>query len=827
MTCRVLVVEDSATQAEALRSLLEEEGYEVTLARSAEMALERLAEGSFDLILSDIVMPGMSGIELCRRVKADARNGGIPFVLLTSLADPMDIVRGLECGADNYITKPYDQEHLLARLRHVQDIRRLRRNAKTSLGVSVRFLGKELAITSEKEQILDLFISSVEDVVRTNEALQRSRAELAEAHAKLAEYAERKTHEARVSTERYRTLLQSAGDAIFVLDPQGRILELNRRAAELLRVEGGAATGTSIHQWVPGAMRAEFTTLFANLSRDGQVNLGVQSLAGEGRPEVLAELTASLSRLDDEEDLVLLIARDVTERQRTAERLREANQRLTTLIQASPLAIVVLDRDLHVEVWNEAAERAFGWSAEEVLHRPNPLVAESRAAESRELDERLLRGESVDGVDLPMLRKDGEIVEVSTYAAPLVSEAGKTTGIMLLMADITERREAERAVLLRDQAEQANRAKSEFLSRMSHELRTPLNAILGFAQLMEMEDLDQEQRESVGQILRGGRHLLDLINEVLDLSRIEAGRLTLSLEPVSVQTAVSQAMSLVSPLASEMGLRYTADAIDAELFVTADIQRLKQVLLNLLSNAVKYNRPNGSVHVSVTESREGWARIGVHDTGQGIAEAQIPRLFSPFERLDMEARNIPGTGLGLVLARALAEAMRGEMGVESEVGAGSTFWIELPRSASPLAGSAAISARPAPTVAAASPKTVLYVEDNPSNLRLVERVLASRPQVHLLTAVQGRVGIQLAEETRPDLVLLDVNLPDIPGDEVYRLLRSDPTLADVPVVVVSADAMGAQVRRFLDLGVREYLTKPIDVKRLLRIIDECLWPDRA
>jgi PAS domain S-box-containing protein len=819
-------VEDSATQAEALRSLLEEEGYEVTVARSGEAALDCFAVGSFDLVLSDIVMPGMSGFDLCRRVKADPRGRNVPFVLLTSLTDPMDIVRGLECGADNYITKPYDREPLLARLRHVQDVRRLRRDAKTSLGVSVRFLGKELAITSEKEQILDLFISSVEDVVHANEALQRSRAELAQAHAQLAEYAERKTHEARISTERYRTLLQNASDAIFVLDPQGRILELNRRAADLLGVDSDVATGTSIHQWISGAMRTEFTTLFANLSRDGQVNLGVQSLASARRPEVLTELTASLSRLGDE-DLVLLIARDVTERQGTAERLREANQRLTTLIQASPLAIVVLDRDLQVEIWNEAAERAFGWSAGEVLHRPNPLVAESRAEESRELDERLLRGESLDGLELPMLRKDGDIVEVSTYAAPLLSEAGETTGIMVVMADITERREAERAVLLRDQAEQANRAKSEFLSRMSHELRTPLNAILGFAQLMEMDDLDEEQRESIGQILRGGRHLLDLINEVLDLSRIEAGRLTLSLEPVSVQTAVAQAMSLVSPLASEMGLSYTAEAIDAELFVTADIQRLKQVLLNLLSNAVKYNRPNGSVRVTVAEVEAGRVRIGVHDTGQGIAEEQISRLFSPFERLDMEARNIPGTGLGLVLARTLVEAMRGEIGLESTAGAGSTFWIELPRSTSPLAGAAAATPRPTPAVAAGSPKTVLYVEDNPSNQRLVERVLASRPQVRLLTAMQGNVGIRLAEETRPDLVLLDVNLPDISGDEVFRLLRSDPTLAEVPVVVVSADAMRAQVRRFLDLGAREYLTKPIDVKRLLSVIDECLWPDRA
>ena len=826
MICSILVVEDSATQAEALRSLLVGEGYDVEVARSAEAALERLAVASFDLILSDIVMPGMSGFDLCRRVKADARSQDTPFLLLTSLSDPMDIVRGLECGADNYLTKPYDPEHLLARLRVVRDNRRLRESAKTSVGVSVRFLGKELAITSEKEQILDLFISSVEDVVRANEALEVSRAELARAHQQLAAFAQRKSHEARISAERYRTLLQHASDAIFLLDRQGTILELNHQATTLVGDAEETRVGTLMSELISTEERGEFAGGLTSLPLNCKVHLGIHTLAGADGPATLIELSASLTRLDGE-DLILLIARDVTERQRSAERLHEANQQLTTLIEASPLAIVVLDCDLRVELWNGAAERVFGWTAAEVLNQANPLIAGDNAENSSALDGLLSGGDAIRGIELSMLRKGGDPVEVSIYAVPLHGTTGGTTGVLMVMADITERREAEKALQLKAQAEEANRAKSEFLSRMSHELRTPLNAILGFAQLLDMDELDVDQRESVGQILRGGRHLLDLINEVLDLSRIEAGRLALSLEPVSLQVAATQSVSLIAPLAAERSLTVTIDEIDPELYVAADIQRLKQVLLNLLSNAVKYSQEGGSVRIFVEDAGEEWVRLGVRDTGSGISSAQVGRLFSPFERLDHANSGIQGTGLGLVLSRALMEAMNGRIGVDSVVDQGSTFWIELPRETSPLLHAEVPRPRPTPELVEGSSRTVLYIEDNPSNLRLVERVLASRSHIRLITAMQGSLGLELAEKHRPDLILLDVNLPDMQGEEVHRRLRANPTLRDIPLVVVSADAIPVQVDRFVRLGAHQYMTKPFDVEHLRSVVDECLRRDPA
>jgi signal transduction histidine kinase/CheY-like chemotaxis protein len=374
-------------------------------------------------------------------------------------------------------------------------------------------------------------------------------------------------------------------------------------------------------------------------------------------------------------------------------------------------------------------------------------------------------------------------------------------------------------------ADRANRAKSDFLGRMSHELRTPLNAILGFGQLLEMDTLTLKQREGVEQILRAGRHLLDLINEVLDITRIESGRVPLSLEPVPVEATLRQAMNLVGPAARGLGIAVRAEAIDERLHVRADRQRLQQVLLNLLSNAIKYNRPNGTVVASCDRVASDRLRISVVDTGAGIAGDKLERLFVPFDRLGAEASGVEGTGLGLALSKSLVEAMGGTMHVQSRAGTGSTFSVELLVVAGPLetaAVPAVASEPPAGAGAGHSPRTILYVEDNLSNLRLVESVLRLRPGIAVLSAMQGRVGLELARDHRPDLILLDRHLPDMSGDEVFARLRADPRTRDIPVVILSADAIPGGARRLLEAGVRAYLTKPLDVHALLAAVDESL-----
>ncbi len=384
-----------------------------------------------------------------------------------------------------------------------------------------------------------------------------------------------------------------------------------------------------------------------------------------------------------------------------------------------------------------------------------------------------------------------------------------------LQQEIAERRRAE------EKADHANRAKSDFLSRMSHELRTPLNGILGFAQLLEMESLPVDQEESVAQILKAGRHLLGLINEVLDISRIETGRLQLSLEPVPVGETLRGALDIVRPLAAQHGIALHAGAADERQHVLADRQRLQQVLLNLLANAVKYNRTGGTVAVSCEEILGERLRILVRDTGHGISPDKLDRLFTPFDRLGAEGTGVEGTGLGLALSKHLVDVMGGTLDVTSQVGVGSTFAVELPLTAAPVE---ALEPRGgSPTVDPAPPDArmvVLYIEDNLSNLRLIEQVLGRRPRTTLLSAMQGRLGLDLAREHRPDLILLDLHLPDLPGQEVLRRLLDEPRTREIPVLILSADATPGHVERLLAAGARAYLTKPLDVRQLLALVDK-------
>jgi signal transduction histidine kinase/CheY-like chemotaxis protein len=377
-------------------------------------------------------------------------------------------------------------------------------------------------------------------------------------------------------------------------------------------------------------------------------------------------------------------------------------------------------------------------------------------------------------------------------------------------------------------AEAANQSKSEFLSRMSHELRTPLNAVLGFSQLLGLDQLTPDQDQSVNQISKGGRHLLGLINEILDISQIETGKLTLSPEAVNVREVIAESVDLVRPLATERGVHLLGGELAAcEQHVFADRQRMKQILLNLLGNGIKYNREGGTVSISCSQPTPDRLRIQVTDTGPGIPKEQFNLLFTPFERLGAEQSTIEGTGIGLALSRRLAEVMGGTMDVDSTVGRGSTFGVEFPIVEAPLRrierldelGGTPIVA---PVDADTERPSVLHIEDNLSNIKLIERVLAQRPGMQLIPAMQGRLGVELARQHQPVLILLDLNLADIAGEEVLHMLRDDPATAGTPVAIVSADAMPRQVQRLLAAGATAYLTKPIDVRELLELVDRSI-----
>jgi PAS domain S-box-containing protein len=493
-------------------------------------------------------------------------------------------------------------------------------------------------------------------------------------------------------------------------------------------------------------------------------------------------------------------------------------------------AVVATDPTGHITFLNPVAAALTGWAPTDALGQPLDaiftIVAEGTRAPVETPVARVLREGTVVGIanGTVLVARDGTECSIDDSAAPIRDEQDQVVGVVLVFRDITERQRSAAARQAQRVAEEANRAKSEFLSRMSHELRPPLNSILGFAQLLDLEGGTPEQRESIHYILRGGRHLLELINEVLDIARIEEGRLPLSPEPVPVQELLLQSLNLVRPLATARALHLPTTLPEpCATHVLADRQRLQQVLLNLLTNAIKYNRPGGTVQVRCATVAADRLRIFVEDTGLGLTPDQVDRLFTPFERLGAEQSQIEGTGLGLALSQRLVQAMGGTIGVASTPGEGSSFWLELAVSEDPVerlarTGEFALAlAQPGGRAA-----RVLYVEDNLSNLKLIERLLAHRANVRLLSAMQGQLGLELAREHQPDLILLDLHLPDLAGDEVLRRLQGDATTRRIPVVIMSADATPNQIVRLRAAGARDYLTKPIDVARFLTVVDDLL-----
>ncbi|MDB6154150.1 MAG: two-component system sensor protein, partial [Chthoniobacteraceae bacterium] len=533
------------------------------------------------------------------------------------------------------------------------------------------------------------------------------------------------------------------------------------------------------------------------------------------------------------------VMRDISKRKRDDDRLRL----LENAIEHANDAILITEAEPidepgpRIIYVNKAFTDTTGYTESEVIGKtPRILQGPNTNPETKRLIRHALERWKPVRVELINYRKDGSEFWEELNIVPVANEKGWFTHWVSVQRDITERKQAEIVLLLMKQkaeeaqaeAESANRAKSEFLSRMSHELRTPLNAILGFGQLLERSDISPKQKQSAAYIISGGRHLLDLVNEVLDISRIEAGKLELNIEPVRVVPVLEEVASLVRPLAEKRAI--TVNVIRAApalewASALVDRQRFKQVLINLISNAISYNKPSGCVDLVCERAGvDGRLRLSVRDTGPGISPEDLLKLFSPFERLNVSSSEVAGTGIGLAISKRLVEAMGGAIQVESKVGCGTTFSLELPLAESLPQNLQGIHEviLPIPAVPRQVKHIVLYIEDNFSNLRLVEAVLLERPDVQLLTSTTGRAGLELALEQQPDLILLDMHLPDLLGDELLRILKGDDRTRQIPVVMVSADATPSQIEHLLALGARTYLTKPLDISSFLRTIDEAL-----
>jgi len=507
----------------------------------------------------------------------------------------------------------------------------------------------------------------------------------------------------------------------------------------------------------------------------------------------------------------------------SSERRRESEAFLEQIIENIPSAVTVKDaEDLTFVRANPAALDLLATDAETLIGSTVHAIADDAIASRQQSDDRrVIAGRRTVSIDAMRLADEfgGRVLNVRQI--PMVGPRGTVDYLLEIADDVTELVESidglEQAWA---QAQEANEAKSEFLSRMSHELRTPLNAVLGFGQLLELDDLSTNQAEAVQQILRGGRHLLGLINEVLDISRIESGNLSLSLEPVAIRDLLSETIELVRPLARTAGVDIPDGVMpDWDLWARADQQRLRQVMLNLLSNAVKYNREGGSISVRCRSVSDSKVRISVADTGQGLSADQVRRLFAPFERLGAEGLEVEGTGLGLALTKRLVEAMHGTIGVETELGIGSTFWVEL------VASDESDLATGAPVASIGSERSddvarLLHVEDSLDQLRWVEGLVAAHPDIELISIADAETAMDMAVRYQPDVVLLDLGVTGVDAGELVERMSADDATASIVIVTIDDDPSDLP-------GVRQHLVRPISDEALLLAITDTLAIARA
>jgi PAS domain S-box-containing protein len=667
---RLLAVDDSVTYLQELASQLRAENYVVILASSGEQALELMATEPVDGILLDLIMPGLSGQEACKRIKQRAAWRDIPLIMLTAHDDRDAMIECINAGADDYIAKSADFEVLKVRLRA-----HLRR--KHFEDENHRF--REQLVRSETE------------------ATARKQLE-----------AEQMKLDQRLRDQQFytRSLIESNIDALMTTDPAGIITDVNKQMEALTGCTRDELIGAPFKSYFTDPARAEAGIKLV-LSDKKVTDYELTARARDGTKTMVSYNATTFYDRDRTLQGVFGVARDVTERKRFEQALQETN----------------------VEM--ESAKSA---------------------------------------------------------------------------------------------AEKANLAKSDFLSGMSHELRSPLNAILGFAQLMSTASPppSDTQNESITQILQAGWHLLKLINEILDLSVVESGKVSLSLEPVALSEVLSECQTMMEAQAQQRGIVMSFPQFEQPSFVWADQTRLKQIVINLLSNAIKYNQANGQVTVEYALMPSDRIRISFKDTGAGLPPEKIAQLFQPFNRLGQEGGSVSGTGIGLVVTKQLVKLLGGVLGVNSTAGEGSVFWFEL--RSTPAPEIKVIAPEHAPPKLAIRPidapqKLLLYIEDNLANMKLVERLIERRKDIKLLKAVDGLQGIALARASLPDVILMDINLPGISGIDALKVLREDLATAHIPVIAISANAMARDIEVGRKLGFFRYLTKPIVVEEFMTTLD--------
>ena len=645
------------------------------------------------------------------------------------------------------------------------------------------------------------------ELAQQNEALEAARADL------------------EASAQRYFGLYESAPVGLVTLNRRGFVREVNSCGRELLGDPDGALAGTCLLDRLIDTSRSDLErALAAPVSGPARrsVEISVSTAAAEARI-----LRAEIRPHPAGDDSMLLALTDITEQRRSEHDLAHTREVLELSNRVARIGYWQIDLDTNVATWSAVAREIYdlplGWEPKVAIadfckdpeSRERLRVAQTAAVE---------RGATFD-LELQIATHGGRDrwIRITGKAE---TAPGRTRRLYGTVQDIDAHVQAQSARMAQAAAEMANRSKNAFLARMSHDLRTPLNAVLGFSQLLQCNGVVVSSPDVVTQVRHihdAGQHLLAMIDEVLDLTRIESGDLRISMERVEIGALIGDCMTLVAPSAAAGAITLHAPVCNEAQAALGDRTRLRQVLMNLLSNAVKYNRHGGAVEIDVNGDADHVA-VAVRDTGQGLSAEQLGQLFQPFNRLGAELRGIEGTGLGLVIAKQLVEAMGGSLEAQSTLGVGSVFTLRLQRAkdshASDLADAPPINVREADSGARSF--VVLYVEDNPVNVELMRAALALRQQVKIEVAADGRAGLEMVRRLRPDLILLDMGLPVMDGATVLAHLRADPELARIPCVAVSANAMDSDVKQALEAGCTDYIVKPFALPRLLALLDRMM-----